>query len=406
MAPNFGYELCVRKVPPAARVGLDLRSWRVAASASEPIRASTIDMFTREYVPHGLPADAHRSAYGLAEATLIVTGITAPGDAPWLPVDRQVLGGGTVQLGGTDIWNVPSCGAALDGFDVRIVDPDSRVPLPEWAVGEIWVAGPCVTRGYYRNADATRQTFQARLYGAGNGTGVDYLRTGDLGFLADGELYVTGRRKDIIIVRGQNYYPQDIEHVAEQAHAALRPGCGAAFALDDADEKLALAYEVRVDVAEEALPDVAAAIRAAVAETFGLGLHTIAFMPVGAVPKTSSGKIRRSECRRLMGNGALPVRATSVVAGLTSAAGGPGHDGQLSSGLLRPVLRRMVADLVGVVAATIDDDTPLAEYGLDSARTAELVGEIERYLRGPVPPTLVYDRPTIAAMAAALLESR
>jgi acyl-CoA synthetase (AMP-forming)/AMP-acid ligase II/aryl carrier-like protein len=406
MAPNFGYDLCVRKVRPAERAGLDLRSWRVAANASEPIRAETINTFTREYAAQGLPATTHRSAYGLAEATLIVTGVTEAGGTRSLPVDRQVLGGGTVRLTGAEVWDVPSCGPALDGFDLRIVDPESRSVLPEWTVGEIWVAGPCVARGYYRNAEATRQTFHGRLRGDEAG-GTDYLRTGDLGFLADGELYVTGRRKDIIIVRGQNHYPQDIEHVAERAHPALRPGCGAAFALDDADEQIVLAYEVRPGVTDAELTAVAAAVRAATAETFGLGLYQIAFLAMDATPKTSSGKIRRAECRRRMRAGELGVRATSGADGsirLHDADRVPGHPAaRLSPGLLRPALRRLVAEVIGVTPASIDDDTPLTAYGLDSARAAELTGEIERFLRGPVPPTLMYDSPTLARMTTALL---
>jgi acyl-CoA synthetase (AMP-forming)/AMP-acid ligase II/acyl carrier protein len=396
MLPNFGFDLCVRKVPEALRVGLDLSSLKVAADASEPVRAETVRAFGRAYRPYGLAPTAHRPAYGLAEATLIVTGGKPDARPGWLPVDRKSLGNGrfTESGGGADAWDVVSCGPPLTGFDVRIVDPDTYKQTPERTEGEVWVAGPCVAAGYHRRPEATAETFQGRM--VDDELERDYLRTGDLGFLERGELYVTGRRKDIIIVRGQNYYPQDIEQVAETGHSSLRPGCGAAIALDRFDDRIVLVYEVRDDVPDERLTEVAAGARRAVTETFGISIDTVALLRPGTVPKTSSGKIQRSECGRRFVAGSLDCRRIFEADTPKSAA--------LSPALLKPVLRVAVARLLGVTASDIDDHAPLADYGLDSARAEELAALCSQLLQCTVPDSLAYDYPTVHAMATALTE--
>ena len=394
--PNFGFDLCVRKVPEARRVGLDLSSLRVAADASEPVRAETVRAFGRAYRPYGLAPNAHKPAYGLAEATLIVTGGKPDARPGWLPVDRKSLGNGRYAAtgDGADVWEVISCGPPMPGFDVRIVDPDSGKEAPERTEGEVWVAGPCVAAGYHRRPEATAETFQGRM--ADDELKRDYLRTGDLGFLEHGELYVTGRRKDIIIVRGENYYPQDIEQVAETGHSSLRPGCGAAFGLDRFDDRIALAYEVRDDVPDDRLPEVASGARRAVTETFGISVDTVALLRPGTVPKTSSGKVQRSQCRRRLADGSLDCRR--IFEGDTSRVAA------LSPVLLKPALRVAAARLLGVAAGDIDDHAPLADYGLDSALAEELVAFCSQLLQCTVPDSLAYDHPTVHAMATALTE--
>jgi acyl-CoA synthetase (AMP-forming)/AMP-acid ligase II len=294
--PNFAYDLCVDRTRPAEREGLDLSSWRVAFNAAEPVRRATLERFAATFAPFGFRPDAFYPCYGLAEATLIASGgrVTAP------PVTRRVrdraLGAGTAvaSTGGEDDarWLVGS-GGALPGHRLRVVDPATATPCPERTVGEVWVAGPSVGAGYWRQRDATRRTFCARL---ADGDG-PFLRTGDLGFLDAGELFVTGRLKDVVFVRGRNLYPQDLEETAEACHPALRRGCSAAFAVE-ADDREALVLVHEVDPARApALAGVAGAVRDAISLKHDVRVDAVALIAPRSIPKTSSGKIQRHACR-------------------------------------------------------------------------------------------------------------
>ncbi|MFE5140720.1 fatty acyl-AMP ligase [Streptomyces fagopyri] len=299
--PNFAYELCLKHATPELLDGLDLSRWRVAFNGAEPVRAATLSRFTETFAAAGFRREALYPCYGLAEATLIVTG----GSVPAPPTLVESAGTGP-HAGATDAVAVGS-GRPGPGTTVVIADPERQEELPEGEVGEIWVAGASVAKGYWRNALATRQTFRAALR---NREG-HFLRTGDLGFLRDGELFVTGRLKDLMVIDGRNHHPQDLELSAEMSHWALRPGCTAAFSVDAGEEG-----ERPVLVAEtapEALGEsekIVDLIRGAIGEAHGLPVRDVVLIHPGTIPKTSSGKIQRRATRTAYLDGTLsPVGA-------------------------------------------------------------------------------------------------
>ena len=244
VAPNFAYELCVQKISAEQRAPLDLASVKVALCGAEPVRPDTLAQFAKVFGPCGFRQEAFRPAYGLAEATLIVSG-HSDGGAPFTPavlaeeLQRNRIKPAEEGAAGSRV--LVGCGGIAPDLKVVIVDPETLAPCASDRVGEIWVSGPSVARGYWRKPAETEQTFGAHL-ATGEGP---FLRTGDLGFLDRGQLFVTGRLKDLIIIRGSNHYPQDLEHTVERSHRALRPACGAAFSIDvDGAERLVIVQEV------------------------------------------------------------------------------------------------------------------------------------------------------------------
>ncbi|MDF3035734.1 MAG: Glutamate-semialdehyde aminotransferase, partial [Paucimonas sp.] len=234
-APNFAYDLCIDKIEDAELAGIDLSSWRVAYNAAEPVRAETLDRFTARFSACGFKSESFYPAYGMAEATVFISG----GDSSAKPIQLTV-NKKTVAEEGIDFveqtdplaTRIVACGAALPPHDLRIVDPQTGRALEDGKVGEIWFAGPSVSPGYWQLAEQTAATFNQRIEGE-EGNGYRYLRTGDLGVTWQGEVYVTGRIKDLIILRGRNYYPQDIELSTAKAHEAIRPGYCAAFSVEE-----------------------------------------------------------------------------------------------------------------------------------------------------------------------------
>jgi acyl-CoA synthetase (AMP-forming)/AMP-acid ligase II len=306
--PNFGYELCLRRISAEETIGLDLSSWQVAFCGAEPIMPGTVHRFTERFAPHGFRPGTFYPCYGLAESALLVTGAVSGAGARMTWIDREKLGGGAaiaVDQDAPGAVQVVSSGRPPAGTTLAVVDPESRCRRPDGEVGEIWVSGRSVAQGYWRRPDLTEQTFGPQLPGA-DGT---FLRTGDLGFLLDGELYVTGRIKDLIIVRGRNIYPQDIELAVQQADPRLRPGCGAVFGVEkDGVESVVVVQETgEQDTAE--LEWLARAARRAVAERHQVELRAIALLPPRSLPKTTSGKIRRSASRTAFLERSLPVLA-------------------------------------------------------------------------------------------------
>ncbi|NUR62895.1 MAG: fatty acyl-AMP ligase [Catenulispora sp.] len=309
-APNFAYDLCVRSADTLQGRTLDLSSWRVAVNGAEPVRWHTVRSFTEVFAPHGLRPTVMCPGYGLAENTLKVSGNRAdvPARAMW--ADATALRHHRVEPRAEDAPGavpIVDCGAPDPDSDVRIVDPDTAQPCPPGAVGEVWVHGPCVAAGYWSDEERTARVFGAELAGR------RYLRTGDLGFLRDGSLYITGRIKDVIICRGRNHYPQDIEHTVELVHPALPPHCAAAFSAPGAEtEEAVVVVEVNGRVlANIGAADLAAAVGEAVERDHALPVAEVVLIRRGTLPRTSSGKVRRQTCREEYLDGTLARLADS-----------------------------------------------------------------------------------------------
>lgn len=418
-APNFAYDLCISRITPDQRATLDLRSWASALNGAEPIRADTLDRFATAFGPCGFRREAFFPSYGLAEATLLVSGGPVAAEPTVLYVDKT-------GIEHRDIAVVSASGSGTDGTTafvgsgrldtdqrVLIVDPDSRRRCEAARAGEIWVAGPSVSRGYWNAPEATEKTFGARVV---DGDARTFLRTGDLGFIHDNQLFVCGRLKDLIIIRGRNHAPQDIEHTAEMSHPALQPGCGVAFSVDvDGDEQLVLVYEAKRHHLPLNAEEVASAIRRAVAEAHELDVYAVVLIKTGTLPKTSSGKVQRRRCRDQFQRDALqqigrsirsapsrPLPRDNAVPGMLLAAlveAAPEH----RPPLVVSYLRHQIAGAVGVPPGQISVDESFMALGLDSLRLLELQSRLESELGVGVPLERFLDHPTIAALGTAVL---
>ncbi|GAA2798137.1 amino acid adenylation domain-containing protein [Saccharopolyspora taberi] len=403
--PNFGYELCVRKVRPEQCEGLDLSGWAVAFNGAEPVRQDTIDRFTAKFADFGFRPEAMCPCYGLAEATLLVSGVGRHTTATQRRVDADALARNRV-ADATDPGQQPMVSVGTTGaeHEVAIADPETHQRCEPDAVGEIWVSGPSVAHGYWNQPEESERTFRAHLVGDDRRT---YLRTGDLGFVADGELYVTGRIKDVIILRGRNIYPQDVELAVERSHPAVRPGESGAFAVEvDGEERLAVVTEV--DLGDDTAPEpVIDAIRAAVLREFDLPAHTVALLSPRSIPKTSSGKIRRGACREGLRSGGLkilahsvlderpppPPRATGAQFGLLDALEVVGEEGRAS--LVERFVQRECARVLGCGPEQVDLDSPPAALGLDSLTGAEIQGAVQDALRVSLDMGFLWQQPSL-----------
>ncbi|MET0622898.1 MAG: amino acid adenylation domain-containing protein [Pyrinomonadaceae bacterium] len=377
--PNFAYDLCVQKSTPEQRAALDLGSWEVAFNGSEPIRHETLERFRAAFEPSGFRARAFFPCYGLAEATLIVSG-GPKGSGPVAravkaaPLERhEFIPAGDEE---EDARSLVASGACLPGQQVRIVEPETRRLCAGGRVGEIWVSGGSVAQGYWNNVPATEQTFRAALSETNEGP---FLRTGDLGVVLDGELFVTGRLKDLIIIRGLNYYPHDIERTVEKCHPSFPAHAGAAFAVEqDGAERLVVVQEVR-----HLPPDAGelfASVRRAVVTEHGIEPAEIVFARYGDVPKTSSGKIQRRSCREAYLAGTLRV----VGAWRGDAPGSPPPPAppkeELDGDALEGWLRSTLAALVGAGVADFPAESEVGSAGLDSLKAVSLVQLLEAEL--------------------------
>jgi acyl-CoA synthetase (AMP-forming)/AMP-acid ligase II len=307
-APNFAFDMCVSRFRAEQMEKIDLACWKVAINAAEPVRADTLARFAATFAPYGFDARAMHTAYGLAEATVMVSGGRRE-DGPVLrSISRSAIQHDQVAApsGERDGSVVVGCGRSVSGERIAIVHPDTRRRLAPEKIGEVWVAGPNVAGGYWQNPETTAGVFQARIAGE---DGEFWLRTGDVGFLdSDGELFITGRIKDVIIIRGMNHYPQDIENSMQDSHPALRRHCGAAFTIVDenGDERLILVQEVERAAAQQiSIAEISGNIREAVFNDHEVAVHAVVLIRPGSIPKTTSGKIQRSLTRKLWQEGLL-----------------------------------------------------------------------------------------------------
>ena len=296
-APNFAYELCLQKIKPEQLKTLDLSSWDVAFVGAEPIQAKTLENFVKTFASCGFRREAFYPCYGLAEATLFVSGGKKSNPPIVQTVDSKKLGSNIIveSKNFSHAQKIISCGQVEFDYNLAIVQPESLTACSEGEIGEIWISGASVTQGYWKKTELTQHSFQAYL-STGEGP---FLRTGDLGFIKNGELFVTGRLKEVIIIRGRNYYPQDIEQTVQQSDPALRLGCGAAFGVEkEGEERLVIVQEVeRTALKSLEVNHVIEKIRRAVSEQHQLQVYEVVFLKPGAIPKTTSGKIKRYACR-------------------------------------------------------------------------------------------------------------
>jgi acyl-CoA synthetase (AMP-forming)/AMP-acid ligase II len=307
--PNFGYDLCVARYRPELMEGIDLSNWKVACCGAEPIRVETLRRFAETFAPHGFDGRAIYPCYGMAETTLQATGRTRGEGYGTRKLSRSALQANRIEAprDHADMSEIVGCGRTVLDERVEIVHPDTRARLGADQIGEIWVSGDTVASAYWRNSEATEASLRARLPGDDGA----WLRTGDLGFLDEsGELFVTGRIKEMIIVRGMNHYPQDIERSVQAAHPSLRQNGGAAFAVADehGEEQLVVVQEVERTERNRVDPkEITGLIREAVTNDHEIYARHIVLIRPGTLPKTTSGKIQRGAARTLWLEGRLNI---------------------------------------------------------------------------------------------------
>jgi amino acid adenylation domain-containing protein len=394
--PNFAYELCVRKITEDELPTLDLSSWELAFNGAEPVRAQTMRRFAERFSPVGFKSKAFTPCYGLAEATLLVSGQAKDDEPLTLELDGDALAQHQVRYPSVEsgVTRIVSCGRPAQGSAVKIVDPESLLPSRPNQIGEIWVSGPSVALGYWNQPAETKNTFQART--AENAEG-PFLRTGDLGFLHGGELFVTGRLKDLIIIRGRNYYPQDIEETIAAAHPALRPGCGAAFAIEkDREEQLVVVQEASIRSDDELDKAIQLIVRN-IADVHELSAHAIILIQSGTIPKTSSGKLQRHACKNDFLSQRLDVlrewreTATPKQAAPEKPSLAPYQRSTVETWVIEELAKR-----TGIEPAEVDVHQPLMGFGLNSLTAVELCHNIQVRFGIEIASADLFDGLTIA----------
>ena len=375
--PNFAYDLCLRRIGSEQRALLDLSGWRVAYNGAEPVREATLELFAETFAPCGFRRNSFYPAYGLAEATLKVSGRRIGGPPVYCRVQAQALEHNLVVESdeeGRHVRALVGSGRADPNTKIVIVDPEAMTLCPPNHIGEVWVSGPGVAQGYWNRPEETAYTFQAYLSDTNDGP---FLRTGDLGFLKDGELFITGRLKDLIIIRGRNHYPQDIERAVEQCHAALRPVAGAAFSLDvDGHEQLIIVHETSRSHYSN-IEEIIESIRQSVAEEHEIQPFAIVLVKPAGIPKTSSGKIQRRLCREkyIAGDFDEIARWRAQTTDVEATRKAPPQPMSKDREGITDWLRERIS--VKLKTAEIKLDQPISRYGLDSLAAMELTHLIE-----------------------------
>jgi len=392
--PNFAYDLCVGKISHEERKTLDLQSWQVAYNGAEPIHHRTLLRFTETFDQNGFRWSTFCPAYGLAESTLRVSN-TPKAENPVStqvqhtdPDSQHVVDRENSAIGSKTIV---SCGRIGVDMKVSIVDPETCSPCSKQTIGEIWVSGQSVAKGYWKREQETQHTFNAFLADGHEGP---FLRTGDLGFFQGEELFVTGRLKDLIIIRGSNYSPQDIERTVEQSYSLVPSGSRVAFSVEIAgEERLVVVQDVGRTQAELELQNLTSSIRRAVAEEHALQIYELVFVTRRGIPKTSSGKIQRQACRISYLKGELPIVSTSVL----DISNFEKHDslqawerllslgeGEAKKGLLS-LLQAHIAPQIGLRPSEVDVHESLINVGLESLMAMELKSLLEDRLGVGIP---------------------
>jgi amino acid adenylation domain-containing protein len=388
-APNFAYELCIEKITPEQRSTLDLSSWNVAFNGAEPIRQETLERFATTFAECGFCPEAFYPCYGMAEATLMVTGSVKNALVTTKTLQKTALESNHIVDAATNEENsiaLVSCGQVVPQQHIVIANPETLTRCDPDEVGEVWVSGPSIGHGYWNRPEETEQTFHAYLQDTGvNGASGPFLRTGDLGFLHNGELFITGRAKDLIIIRGRNLYPQDIELTAERSHKTLRATSVAAFAVEvEKEERLVVVQELEFR-AKPNIDEVTAAIRQAITEEHEVQVYAVVLIKAGTIPKTSSGKIQRRATKagflagtlEVVGSSILEITQTTEAEDCLTRTELLAVEAEQRQQLLNSYLHKLVARVLKVTPSQIALEQPLSTLGLDSLKVFELKNLIE-----------------------------
>lgn len=409
-APNFAFELCIERSSAQERAALDLSNWTYCFCGAEPVRESTIQRFADAFAPAGFQLEAFHPVYGLAEATLLVSG-----RSDWtLPVVRHLDRAALSENRVVDVAPneaaaaIVGCGQGQHTIEVVIADPATRQSCADDEVGEIWVSGPSIPRSYWGRPAESADTFSAFLSDSGRGP---FLRTGDLGFLRDGELFITGRLKDLIIIRGRNHFPEDIESTVQNSHPALLRGRGAAFSVaphNDGAEQLVVVQEViRERLGDLDPSDLIDSIRTGISTNHDIQAHAIVLVQPFRIPTTSSGKIRRTACRERFLDGDLEAFAEwhAPLPPIGSPTPSPAEPSATHTAkeIAAWVVSRL-AEEFGLLTTEIDTSRQLAHYGMDSVHAIRLTAALGAWLEREVSPTAPYDYPTIDLLAQHLAD--
>jgi acyl-CoA synthetase (AMP-forming)/AMP-acid ligase II/acyl carrier protein len=411
-APNFAYDLCVDKIQPEQRENLDLSSWQVTVNGAEPVRRQTLEKFHQTFAPYGFRWSTFYPGYGLAEATLKVSSARNNSSPTILTAQADLLAKNLIVDTTEDnpfAKKLVGCGKTVLNSKVVIVDPQSFTSCPPNEIGEIWVSGPSIAEGYWDRKEETERTFGAYL---DNGEG-PFLRTGDLGFLRDDELFITGRIKDLIVIRGSNHYPQDLELTVEQSHPSLRSGYSAAFSIDEQDqEKLVIVCEIeRTHLRKLNSDEVIRAIRQAVSRDHELEIYAISLLKTASIPKTSSGKIQRRACHAQFLNNELDVVHQWKD---TSNTPVENQGNNIMSNNLSNMIKLGVQNWIITWISNekkmdiqqINANQPLDYYGLSSLDSMNLHGDLETWLGYSIVPDWLWESPSIDALAGQIAQAR
>ncbi|MCB9220139.1 MAG: AMP-binding protein [Ignavibacteriales bacterium] len=401
--PNFAYDLCLKATNPTKREELNLSNWRIAFTGAEPVRTETILQFNEAFKISGFKKEAFYPCYGLAEGTLIVSGGSVNKFPTIVYIDKKELKNNKVVKVANDenAFKIVSCGSHILDSVIRIVDPESKQECSENEIGEIWTMSSSNAVGYWRKKEQSDYTFNA--YTIENKQG-PFLRTGDLGFILGGELFITGRLKDLIIIRGNNHYPQDIEISVEQSNNLLRPGRVAAFSIDVNDEEqLVIVQEARSKPNVD-WDKVCDDIRKAVLSDHSVVPYSIVLIRAKTIMLTSSGKIMRRAARDSYLNSTLDVihewnssKIGSLHSQKTNILEKDAEKIQLplDEHIIANLIMQKMAEKLKIDPSGINKNLPFTDYGLDSAKSLLLIGELENITNIHLETTVLWNYPTI-----------
>ncbi len=415
--PSFSWDLCIERIRDEELEGIDLSCWKVAFNGAEPIDAHIMKRFTERFAAYGFNPTAHLPCYGMAEATLLISGQGRHIDPTFMSVEKQsfLKNRAVAAQPGEDSMLLVASGRTWIDNELVIVDSKTLKALPDGDIGEIWFRSPSVAKGYWRKPELTEQTFNAFIADTSEGP---YLRTGDLGFVMGDEVFVTGREKDLIIIRGRNYYPQDIENVVGNCADTMQANSTAVFTVPVGDgEGIVVVQEVKRTEMRKMDPRQAlAAVVNSVAERMALQLHDVVLIKPAKIAKTSSGKIQRRKARQMYLDGEFEPMVTLLQQQQTpteqpeqrtAAAQDANPDLNLNPNLNRVDLTRRICDKIGQAVGTsavqIDTDANFFSLGLNSAISVSFMADLSQHVGMALSPTLVYDYPTINQLVGYLL---